>query len=66
MEFTVTKKVEFDTECLATRMVESDDSFFEALSSENMYGDYLSLNDDEQRDLKLAVFEEAVAMLKWD
>lgn len=64
MEFVVTKKVEFDIEYLAARMVESDDSFSEALSSEDMYGDYLSLNDDEQQDLKLAVFEEAVAMLK--
>lgn len=66
MEFTITRKVDFDIEWLASRMVESDDSFSEALIAEDMYDDYLDLNDDKQKDLKLAVFEEAVAMLKED
>ena len=66
MEFTITKKVDFDIEYLANRMIEDDDSFTEALEAGDVYSDYLELEENEKHDLKLAVFKEAVALLTWD
>ena len=64
MEFEITEILDFDVDYLAHRIACMEESLSEALYNGSLEGDYHRLNEQQRKNLKIAIFKSCLTELE--